>query len=132
MVTGLPLKSTTLKVTVGFLPAWPLSTLAMVATMPGRVADCVSTVWAPLMEASNSSSPCGMWQLVHSLSDTCGRLTWFLPVAKLTSSWQLPQASRLGFFSQASDWVAPVTFCDSWQNSQRRGSLGSATVDQSL
>ena len=79
--------------------------------MPGRVADSVGTVCAPLIEASNSNSPCGMWQFVHWLSETCGRFTWFWPVAKFTLSWQLPQAARLGFFSHASDCVAPVTDC---------------------
>src|SRR5450759_5927892 len=83
------------------------------------------------MEASNSSSPWGMWHWVHWLSETCGRLTWFKPVAKFTLSWQEPQAARLGLVSQLLDCVAPVTLVSSWQNTQRRGSDGRTTVDQS-
>src|SRR5450759_1875842 len=120
MVTPLPAKSLTVKVTVGALPATPLSTLRMLATMPGRVRDSVGTVCAPLMDASNSSSPWGMWHWVHWLSETCGRLTWFKPVAKFTLSWQEPQAARLGLVSQLLDCVAPVTLVSSWQNTQRR------------
>src|ERR1035437_8196129 len=120
MVTPLPAKSCTVKVTVGALPATPLSTLRMLATMPGRVADSVGTVCAPLMEASNSSSPCGMWHWVHWLSETCGRLTWLAP-----------QAARLGFVSQLLACVAPATDVGSWQNAQRRGSEGNTTADQS-
>ena len=33
----------------------------MVKLMPGAVADCVGMACAPMIEASNSSSPCGMW-----------------------------------------------------------------------
>src|ERR1035437_1687726 len=131
MVTPLPAESFTVKVTVGALPATPLSTLRMLATMPGRVADSVGTVCAPLMEASNSSSPCGKWHWVHWLSETCGRLTWLAPVAKLTLSWQAPQAARLGFVSQLLACVAPATDVGSWQNAQRRGSEGNTTADQS-
>ena len=42
-----------------------------------------------------------------------------------------PQAARLGFVSQLLACVAPVTFVSSWQNPQRRGSLGRFTVLQS-
>ena len=78
MVMPLPALSLTVKVTVGALPATPLSTFRM-STIDARArcADSVGTVCAPLMEASNSSSPCGMWHWVHWLSVTCGRLTWF-------------------------------------------------------
>src|SRR5665811_202526 len=131
MLRPLPAKFLTVKLTVGALPATPLSTLRMLATMPGRVADSVGTVCAPLMEASNSSSPCGMWHWVHWLSETCGRLTWLAPVAKFTLSWQDPQATRLGLVSQLLACAAPVTCVGSWQNTQRRGSDGRTTVDQS-
>src|SRR5579884_964733 len=70
-----------------------------------------------------------MWQVEQRLSLACGPPAWFLPVAKLTSSWQDPQAAALGFAANAFAWAAPVV-C-SWQNWQRRGSLGSSTVDQS-
>ena len=72
-----------------------------------------------------------MWHCVHCESETCGRFTWFLPVAKLTSSWQLPHAARLGLLSQLSACAAPVTCVASWQKVQRRGSLGNSTVLQS-
>src|ERR1035437_4937918 len=131
MVKPLPLKSCTEKLTVGALPATPLSTLIMLATMPGRVADSVGTVCAPWMEASNSSSPCGMWHWAHWPSETCGRLTWLAPVAKFTLSWQDPQATRLGLVSQLLACAAPATDVGSWQNAQRRGSEGNTTADQS-
>ena len=52
------------------------------------------------------------------------------PVAKLTSSWQAPQAARLGLVYQALACAAPVV--DSWHSAQRRGSEGRTTVDQSV
>src|ERR1035437_1793399 len=131
IVTRLPPLAFEVKVTVGALPATPLSTLTMVNTRPALVRDWVGTVCAPMMEASNSNSPWGIWHCVHWLSSTCGRLTWFLPVAKFTSSWQAPQAARLGLVSQLLDCVAPVTDVGSWQNMQRRASERRTTVDQS-
>src|SRR3954452_24886580 len=103
-----PFLSFMVKVTVGFLPAVPLSTLAMATTRPGTCADSIGTVCAPMMEASNSNSPLGMWQLAHCLSSIWGKFTWFLPLVKFTSSWQDPQAARLGFVNQAFACVAPV------------------------
>src|SRR5436190_3782333 len=99
IATGPPEKSFAEKVTVGALPATPLSTRRMSNTRPARESDSVFTMWAPLIEASNSSSPCGMWHMAHSLSDAIGRFEpeWFLPVAKFTLSWHDPQAARLGF-----------------------------------
>jgi hypothetical protein len=55
------------------------------------------------------------------------------PLAKFTSSWQEPQAARLGSFIQALVCAAP--FFGLWQlPAQFRGSLGFegyTTVDQS-
>src|SRR5664280_1083072 len=82
------------------------------------------------MDASSSSSPFGIWQVAHPLSSTWGRFTWLAPVAKLTSSWQAPQAARLGLVYQALAWAAPVAA--SWHSAQRRGSEGRITVDQSV
>ena len=53
-----------------------------------------------------------------------------MPVAKLTSSWQEPQAARVGLVYQALACAAPVV--DSWHSAQRRGSEGRTTVDQSV
>src|ERR1035438_5373335 len=85
---GLPALSFSVNVMVGIWPAAPLSTFTRVITMPGAVADSWGRMWAPWMDASNSSSPLGVWQEAHWLSSTCGRFTWLAPVAKLTSSWQ--------------------------------------------
>src|ERR1039458_717790 len=83
--------------------------------------------WAPTMEASKSNWPCWMWQLLHWLSSICGRLTWLRPVAKFTSSWQEPQASRPGLVFQALDWVAALE----WQVVQFRTSCGNTTLEKS-
>jgi hypothetical protein len=52
------------------------------------------------------------------------------PVAKLTSSWQAPQAARVGSVMKALACAAPVVWL--WQTSQRRGSAGSITVEKLL
>src|SRR5205823_652685 len=115
----LPALSFKVNVTTGFCPA-PPTTFRIWKLIPGAVADIVGTVWAPMIEASNSSSPLAMWHCEHWLSSTCGRLTWFWPVEKLTSLWQPPQAARLGAVIQALVCAAP--FLGLWQVSQTRGS----------
>ena len=75
MSSELPALSLTVKVTLGFWPGLALSTPVMANTMPGSCLERVATMCAPLMEASYSVSPDGLWQLAHSLSLTCGRLT---------------------------------------------------------
>ena len=72
-----------------------------------------------------------MWQFLHWLSFCCGRLTWFSPVAKLTLSWQAPQASRVGFVSQRFFWVA-FSFPFSWHHWQLFGPEGMPTKEKSL
>jgi len=46
-------------------PAVPLSTLISVKFMPSNAVVALATRWAPLMEASYSSSPSGVWQVAH-------------------------------------------------------------------
>jgi hypothetical protein len=52
------------------------------------------------------------------------------PVAKSTSSWQAPQATRVGSVRNALACAAPVVWL--WQTSQRRGSAGSITLEKLL
>jgi hypothetical protein len=52
--------SLNVKVTSGFCPADRVSTFTNSTTTPGIVVDCVGIVCAPAIEASNSSSPCGI------------------------------------------------------------------------
>src|SRR3954453_4628522 len=88
--------SFTVNVTVGWRPAVPLSTFEISRTKPFNEGESSGTTCAPLIEASNSNSPCGMWQIPHWLSLTCGPPACFAPVAKFTSSWQEPQDTRVG------------------------------------
>ena len=39
---------------------------------PGEQLDAVGTTCAPMIDASKSISPCGIWQLAHWLSSICG------------------------------------------------------------
>jgi len=57
--------------------AWQQScgNLEGTTNVQGQAADSMGTVWAPMMEASNSSSPFGMWQFAHCLSSICGKST---------------------------------------------------------
>src|SRR6185369_18064631 len=96
MSIELPSLPCTLKVTLIFWPGLALSTLPMLKVTPASCVERVATMWAPLMEASYSVSPCGLWQLAHSLSLACGRLTCPAPVAKFTLSWQEPHPLREG------------------------------------
>src|SRR5271157_4731343 len=105
---GLPLLSLTVKVTVGFCPALPFATLTRVKLMPGTPGAYAGIVWPPMMEASNGSSPCLMWQVAHWLSSGCGPPAWLAPVVKLSASWQAPQAAAPGLLYQLLAWVAPV------------------------
>src|ERR1017187_8149496 len=102
-----PLLSFTVKDTTGFAPAAPI-TFTSVTLMPGRVREEAGIVCAPMMEASNSSSPCGIWHPAHCLSSTCGRLTWLRPDAKLMLEWQAPQTGPGGGGSQAVVLAAAV------------------------
>src|SRR5277367_6806700 len=92
----LPFLSRTVKETTGALPAMPPVTLVMFTASPFSRDDVVGATCAPTMDASKSISPCGMWQVLHSLSSNCGPPGWLTPVAKLTSSWHDPQAARVG------------------------------------
>ena len=60
----------------------------------------------------------------YGLKLICGNPAWFSPVAKFTSSWQAPHATRLGF-RYASCWAAPLS-C-SWQWVHLRASAGKTT-----
>ena len=64
-------------------------------TTPGSDCENRAIVCAPMIDASNSSSPCGVWQFAHWLSLVCGKSTCPTPVAKFTSSWHDPHAARL-------------------------------------
>src|ERR1700678_3367215 len=85
-------------------------------------------VCAPRMEASNSWSPCGMWQVEHSTSLNCGPPGGFAPVAKFTLSWQDPHAAAVGLIRYALDCVAVGV----WQIVQLRTSDGNTTVEKLL
>src|SRR5579883_1697761 len=100
MSTGFLALSVTVKVTVGALPGTALSTFCMAATSPGREVDLEGIRCAPGTEASKSRVDLLMWQFWHWLSSIWGRFKWFWPVAKFTSSWQDPQAARVGLFFQ--------------------------------
>src|SRR5690242_7346732 len=79
-----------------------------------------------MMEASNSRSPWGTWQLAHTAS-VCGPAGWFSPVVKLTSSWQEPHAAELGRVYQ----MLASAAVGSWQVAQLRMSCGNTTVEKS-
>src|ERR1035438_1364724 len=106
MSTGLLDLSITLNVTVGALPGVAPSTFRMLVTSPGSEVEFEGMRCAPGMEASKSETAFEVWQFAHMLSSGCGRLTWFAPVAKFTSSWQEPHAAALGLVFQALFWVA--------------------------
>ena len=72
---------------------------------------------------------CGVWQFLHWLSSSSGRLTWFWPVAKLTSSWQEPQAAWLGLVFQLSACLVKPGV---WQTVQLRISCGNTMSEKSL
>jgi hypothetical protein len=59
-------------VTVGDLPAVPLATLTSVKVVPGNCVELSGIVCAPMIDASNSCWPYGMWQVAHSSSLNCG------------------------------------------------------------
>src|ERR1022692_2558903 len=137
--SGLPLISLAVNATTGFCPAKVLVTPVIVTTTLlisvsgfGGYAAGVSlaTTCAPRMEASKGVSPCGIWQLAHSVSSVWNPPGWLAPVAKLTSSWQGPQAGPLGSAMNTLACAAPVVW--SWQTSQRWGLAGSITVEKLL
>src|SRR5579872_5139871 len=128
MSRGLPDLSVTLNVTMGLLPGVALSTFMMLRTTPGNVAELFGTTCAPGMDESNSSAAVEIWQSLHCPSSGCGRLTWPCPVAKLTSSWQEPQAAWLGLVFQLSACFGPCA----WQVVQLRTSCGNTTVEKSV
>src|ERR1035441_9011245 len=104
MSTGLLDLSITLNVTVGALPGVAPSTFRILVTRPGSVVEFEGMRCAPGIEASKSDTWFEVWQFLHMLSSVCGRLTWFAPLAKFTSSWQEPHAALLGLVFQASAW----------------------------
>src|SRR5271157_906631 len=106
MSSGLLDLSITLNVTVGALPGVALSTFSTLVTSPVRVVEFEASRCAPGIEASKSSTRFEVWQFLHMLSSGCGRLTWFLPEAKFTSSWQEPHVAAVGLVLQASGWPA--------------------------
>ena len=69
---GLPLLSCTVNDTTGALPAVPFVTFVMFTARPASRLDAVGATCAPLIDASKSISPCGMWQVAHRLSSNCG------------------------------------------------------------
>src|ERR1700730_6655189 len=85
--TGFPPPSWTLNDTTGRLPAVPLATFMILTTRPESKLDAVGATCAPLIDASKSISPCGVWQVAHSLSSNCGPPGGLTTVAKFTSSW---------------------------------------------
>src|SRR5580704_9197875 len=94
--TPLPFLSSTVKETVGALPAMPPVTVVMFTASPFNKDDAVGATCAPAMEASKSISPCGIWQVLHSLSSNCGPPGWLTPTRSLTWPWHAPQAARVG------------------------------------
>jgi hypothetical protein len=54
-----------LNVTVGRLPAVPFETFRIWIVVPGSDGEKRGIACAFLMDASNSTSPCGMWQVAH-------------------------------------------------------------------
>src|ERR1035437_5984652 len=106
MSTGLLDLSIKLNVTVGALPGVPPRADGTLVTSPGSAVEFPGMRCAPGMEASKSETAFEVWQFLHMLSSGCGRLTWFAPVVKFTSSWQEPHAAALGLVFQASGWPA--------------------------
>ena len=75
MSSRLPALSLTVKVTAGLLSGLGIVSRRRWRTRGRRVAvERVATVCAPLMDASNSVSPCGWWHWAHWLSLTCGQV----------------------------------------------------------
>ena len=64
----LPLLSRTVKVTDGGLSSAAVVTFARVKLRPAICVDWSGIACAPMMEASNSGSPCGMWHCAHCVS----------------------------------------------------------------
>ena len=104
MSTGLPALSVTLNVTVGALPGAVLSTLMTFSDDAGERGRAGSESrarrgWRRRIPVRRHW---GVAVRAHVVVEACGRLTWFSPVAKFTSSWQEPQAPRVGFVFQLS------------------------------
>src|SRR5271166_2324979 len=105
MGSALPNVSLIVKLTTGFCPAALLLTPVITIESPvikgfgfcGYVkAVSEDTTCAPRIDASKGSSPFAMWQFWHWLSSGCGPPAWLTPLEKATSSWQEPQAARVG------------------------------------
>src|ERR1039457_6222377 len=105
MSTGLLDLSIKLNVTVGALPGVAPVTVSTLVTRPGSAVEFEGMRCAPGMEASKSETAFEVWQFLHMLSSGCGRLTWFAPVVKFTSSWQETHAAALGLVFQAAGWA---------------------------
>src|SRR5260370_2451609 len=125
--TGLPALSEALNVTAGALPGVALSTFRICRLTPGSVVELLGTTCAPGIEASKSYVAWETWQFLHWLSSNCGRFTWFSPLAKLTSSWQEPQAAREGLVFQLSACLVPPA----WHLVPFRTSCGKTTSEKS-
>src|SRR5271157_1786741 len=106
MSTGWLDLSIKLNVTVGALPGVAPVTVSTLVTSPGSEVEFAAMRCAPGIEASKSETAFELWQFLHMLSSGCGRLTWFAPLAKFTSSWQEPHAAAVGLVLQASGWAA--------------------------
>src|SRR5262245_54164176 len=94
--TAVPSFSVIRKVTVGFCPGREFVTETISLCSPFSCFDSDGITCAPRIEASQSRSPTGRWQLAHCESSGCGPAGWFAPVTKSTSSWQDPHAVRDG------------------------------------
>src|SRR5436305_2054020 len=125
-----PSFSVSLKTTVGLLPGFVFVTEMIVAFSPLSCLERYGTVWAPLMDASNSWPESGTWHAAQALSLDCGPAGWPAPVTQLMLSWQEPHAAREGFVYQTSDPLGLFAGSrPSWQFAQLRMSCGNSTVE---
>ena len=100
MSTGMPALSVTLNVTVGRVARRRFVHLHDLRHEAGqRLGVRGNHVRAGdgCVEVHRGLRRCG--KFLHWLSFGCGRLTWFAPVAKFTSSWQEPHAAALDWSS---------------------------------
>ena len=102
------------------------------ATLTLNSGELRGSTWVVLIQSWDSLTayllPEAGWQPAQAASLVCFRLVelWPTPVAKFTSSWQEPQAARLGFFCQAATSLPlPV-----WHLVQFSITAGKATFHQ--
>src|SRR5262245_17737059 len=93
---------------VGCCPGRAFATDWIAAWRPFSCVDLEGTVWEPMIEASNSRSPCGWWQEAHAESSAWGPPGWapFAFVTQSMLSWHEPHAARDGYVYQTFDCVA--------------------------